>query len=186
MTRKQIVSPILFVQMGAFIAKMKRSLVPDNPSVKPSFKRSFQICPQLCQIQLRIPIYDIDFSVVIEKQRAVMIKPLYIFHSPRSGRIPCRHEICFVRIVRRKAEIKNTLVIPKGRRPHSLPVNMLSALQPVPGSVLQRPVRMGYKLPVHKIIRAQNIAARHKVHRRACHIIGVFNPDDIRIRKIRI
>ena len=115
-----------------------------------------------------------------------MVKAFYCPLFPWSGGIARRQKIRFPRIVSRKTDIKDTFMVPEGRRPHSLPVNMLSALQPVPGSVLQRPVRMGYKLPVHKIIRAQNIAAGHKVHRRACHIISIANPDNIRIRKIRI
>ncbi|ASW24802.1 hypothetical protein BPSOL_0539 [Bifidobacterium pseudolongum] len=74
----------------------------------------------------------------------------------------------------------------QGRRPHSLPIQVLIVVQHIGARVPKCVVDMAIRFPMCQVERPQYVASGHEMHRGARHVIGMADPDDVGIGKIRI
>ena len=65
-------------------------------------------------------------------------------------------------------------------------IDVFSVYEMVCIVVFQRIKNMCYEFPVHEVVRAEQISARHEIHGRCNHVVGIFYADNINIRKIRV
>ena len=84
-------------------------------------------------------------------------------------------------IVAHEHQVEQAAMVAQAARPHALAVDALAIVQALAGVLAQHIVGIGAMLPMHKIPGAQNLAPGENVHGGGAHIIGIPDPDDVRV-----
>ena len=184
--KENIILPVDLIDMRSFVAKIGIVAVSDDDLIDPAFLRSAQIRLQFRQMHFPVAIDDIHPAVIVEQNGIVVIKALDLVLLPRPLDPLRLIQIGLVCIIRHKNDVKRSVVIPQTRCPHPLSVDIFFPFQTLRRRGIQPFVHIGRMLPVHQIVRAQDLTSRHKIHRCAYHVVDLTHTDHIHIRIIRL
>ena len=118
--QKYIIVSVSFINMGTFVSKPPVLLLLNDDPGKASFLRSRQIRRKLKQMDIRISVGHIDSSVIVKKQRTVMIIIVIYSSLPGSLNPGCPEEISPAPVcVACEHDIKAAVMIAKTGGPHT-------------------------------------------------------------------
>ena len=184
MDHEEIVTTFYLIKMRTLVAQRSFRRVFHDQPVKASFLRTGHLFVQLCQVHLAVPVYDIDPVVVIEQKRAVVVESFDLALSPRAFDLLRPEEVSLPCIVTDKYDIESTLMVTETCRPHALAVDVFVIREFLRIGAVEMIENIRRMLPVKKVIRAQDLPARQKMHRGGDHVVDPVDEDHVGVGKI--
>ena len=139
---------------------------------------------KFCEPYVHVAASAVDPSVVVKKQGHVVVKALDFAPLPWPFDFVCGKEIGFMSVVCNKAHVESSVMVANACSPHSLAVGALVVGKCLLFGTFKFIIDIGGMFPVHKIVRAQDYTAGHKVHCCADHVVGVVYPNHVGIGKV--
>ena len=185
MTGEQVIPPIMPLQMGSLVSQILIRQILHEHTVESTGLRSGQIRIHLGQPQCGVAVND-EHTPIVKEQRRIVVEAPDDMMPPWAAGVPGGEQMGCMGVVRGEQHMEPAVVPSQGRRPHSLPIQVLIVVQHIGARVPKCAVDMAIWFPVRQVERPQYVASGHEMHRGARHVIGMADPDDVGIGKVRV